>query len=247
MAESFFLLSRSSNGPMVLTHPFFGLSEPFCSLSHFLGAVICLLLTLPIWRSAKGHFGHRIAIGVFCFSSVLLLTTSGVYHLLPPDTLGKAVFQKLDHAAIFILIAGTFTPMHSILFRGVRRWLPLALIWSIAAAGITIKTIYFAQVTETLSLGVYLGMGWLGIISGFLIYSQSGFSLIGPLLSGALSYTFGCFMEFTKSPVILPGIIASHELFHVAVLIGIAYHWKFVRAVALQSDFRVTSKASCCN
>ena len=225
---------------MLPPQPFLGFSEPFSSLSHFAGAGLCLAFSLPLWKSAKGHFGHRFAIGVFSFAAVFLLVMSGVYHLLPNGTVGKMVLQRLDHAAIFVLIAGTFTPLHGILFRGILRWLPLIIIWSIAVVGITLKTIFFSQIPEFVSLGTYLGMGWLGLISGFFVYSQWGFGLVVPLLEGAVLYSVGSMFEFFKGPTLITGVIGPHELFHVAVLLGIAYHWKFVRAVALKASCAMT-------
>jgi len=218
------------------THPFLGFSEPFSSLSHFLGAGLCAVFSIPLWRSARGHFAHRLAIGIFCFASMLLLSMSGVYHLLPAGSAGKAVLQRLDHAAIFVLIAGTFTPLHAILFRGALRWIPLALIWTIAVAGIILKTAFFSQIPEFISIGTYLGMGWLGAFSGILIYWRWGFNVVLPLFEGAMVYTIGSIFEFLKQPVIISGVLGPHELFHVTVLFGIAYHWKFVHHIALSSD-----------
>lgn len=218
------------------TLPFLGLSEPFCSLSHFIGAALCIVFSSPLWRSAKGHFGHRLAIGIFCFACVFLLTMSGVYHLLPSGGTAKMVLQRLDHAAIFVLIAGTFTPLHAILFKGRLRWIPLTTIWSIAIVGIIFKTIFFSQVPEYMGVAAYLGMGWLGIISGIYVYLQWGFSLVVPLLEGAIVYSAGSLFEFLKGPVVITGVIGPHELFHLTVLIGIAYHWKFVRDIALRTS-----------
>jgi len=215
--------------------------EPFSSLSHFVGALVCLIFSVPLWRSAKGHFGHRLAIGVFCFASVFLLIMSGVYHLLPEGTTGRMVLQRLDHAAIFLMIAGTFTPLHSILFRGVLRWLPLVVIWTIAITGITLKTIFFSQIPETLSLGTYLGMGWLGLISVVFICIHWGFGLAAPLLKGSVAYSIGSLFEFLKGPIVISGVIGPHELFHLAVLVGIAYHWKFIRKVAMEASPKMES------
>jgi channel protein (hemolysin III family) len=215
---------------------FLGFSEPFSSLSHFIGAIVCLILSIPMWRSAKGHFGHRLAIGVFCFATIFLLSMSGVYHLLPPGSSGKIVLQRLDHAAIFVMIAGTFTPLHSILFRGVLRWLPLVVIWTIAVVGIIMKTIFFSEISEFVGVGTYLGMGWLGMISAVFICIHWGFGLAAPLIKGAIAYSIGTVFEFLKGPTLISGVIGPHELFHIAVLMGITYHWKFIRSVALQAS-----------
>lgn len=214
------------------SYPFFGLTEPFSSLSHFAGAVVCLISALPLWRSAKGSPAHRWAVGIFSFSCVFLLIISGVYHLLPYGGAARDVLQRLDHAAIFVLIAGTFTPVHTILFRGIWRWGPLVTIWSIAVVGIVLKTVYFTQIPEAVSISTYLGMGWLGIFSAVLIWSQWGFPVVEPLISGALIYSLGTVFEFLKKPILIESVIGPHELFHVAVLIALACHWRFIRKIA---------------
>ena len=89
---------------------------------------------------------------VFAFSCVLLLSISGVYHLLSPGGSGRYVLHRLDHAAIFILIAGSFTPVHAILFRGPWRWGMLAGVWTMAITGLTLKTVYFTSIPEWFGL-----------------------------------------------------------------------------------------------
>jgi channel protein (hemolysin III family) len=167
-----------------------------------------------------------MALGVFAFSCIFLFTMSGVYHLLGQGD-RRAVLQRLDHAAIFVLIAGTFTPAHSILFRGVGRWVPLLLIWSAAATGITLKTIFFTDVPEWLGLTLYLTLGWLGAASGVAIWLRHGTQFLGPLTWGAIAYTAGGALEFFRWPVLIPGVVGPHELFHLAVLVGAGLHWRF--------------------
>ena len=83
---------------------------------------------------------------------------------------------------------------------------------------------------------MYLGMGWLGFATGGLAWSQRGFSFILPLLSGSLVYSSGTVFEFLNQPVVIDGVLGPHELFHIAVLFGIAAHWKFVRSLILPKN-----------
>jgi channel protein (hemolysin III family) len=161
---------------------------------------------------------------------------SGVFHLLPLNDPARPVLQRLDHAAIFVLIAGTFTPVHTILFRGFRRWAPLAVIWIIAVTGITLKSIYFTQISEGLSTGTYLGMGWLGLFSVGLIWWEWGFATAQPLISGAFYYSFGAIIDYFKEPMLIYGIIGPHELFHIAVLLGLASHWRFIWTISHETE-----------
>ena len=206
-----------------------GFSDPFSSLSHLIAAFVFLVFGIKLIYFATGHRAWVVAVSVYVFSVVFLLSMSGVFHLLQHESLGRAVLQRLDHAGIFGLIAGTFTPVHVILFKGFWRWGILLLIWSLAITGITLKSIYFNEMAEWLGLVFYLGLGWLGILSAYLTHRLHGFQVIKPLIYGALAYTLGASLEFLRLPIVIPGVIGPHELFHLAVLAGIAWHWQFVR------------------
>lgn len=206
-----------------------GFSDPFSSISHLLAAFVFLIYGVRLIYLARSHRGWLAAISVFVFSVVFLLSMSGVFHLLEHDSIGRAVLQRLDHAGIFGLIAGTFTPVHSILFKGFWRWGFLFLIWALAITGMTLKSIYFNELAEWLGLVFYLGLGWFGILSAYLTHRLHGYAIVRPLIYGALAYTTGASLEFLRLPVVIPGVIGSHELFHIAVLAGITWHWQFVQ------------------
>jgi channel protein (hemolysin III family) len=213
---------------LIENYPIPGFSDPFSSLTHLLGAAVFACLTPSLLLKGRGDLSRTIALGVFAFSAVLLLSLSGTYHLLTPGTAGRAVLQRLDHGAIFILIAGTFTPLHVILFRGVWRWAPLLVLWAIAIAGVTLKSVFFNDLAEWLGLVFYLGMGWLGGISGAELWRRHGMRFLGLMLLGGAAYTTGAVFEFLRWPVVISGVIGPHEMFHVMVLFGVALHWRFI-------------------
>jgi channel protein (hemolysin III family) len=209
-----------------------GFSDPVSSLTHLGGAVVFAILSLVLLHRGRGNAGRMLSLGVFAFSCVLLLSLSGTYHLLSPGTAGREVLKRLDHAAIFGLIAGSFTPVHAILFRGSWRWGMLAGIWSAAITGLTLKTVNFATMPEWAGLLMYLGLGWMGVISAVALARRYGYGFVLPVLWGALAYTAGAVAEFLRWPNLLPGIIGPHEIFHLAVLAGIAWHWAFILGIA---------------
>lgn len=209
-----------------------GFSDPVSSLSHLAGAVVFVVLGAVLLRRGRGDRGRMISLWVFALSCVLLLSFSGVYHLLTPGTDERAVLKRLDHAAIFLLIAGSFTPVHVILFRGAWRWGMLTVVWGAALAGLILKTVFFSTVPEWLGLAMYLGLGWMGIFSGIALARRYGFRFIRPLLWGAVAYTVGAVAEFLRWPVLLAGVVGPHELFHLAVLAGISCHWAFILRIA---------------
>lgn len=216
--------------------PIPGFSDPFSAITHLMAALGFFIFGFRLLLQARGSAVRMITVGVYVFSVVFLLSMSGVYHLLDHDGAGRAVLQRLDHAGIFVLIAGTFTPVHAILFRGFWSWGFLFLIWLLAITGLTLTTIFFNDMAEWLGLMFYLGLGWLGIISGYLTHRLHGFEVVKPLIYGALAYTIGAIMEFMRWPVIIDGVIGPHELFHIAVIAGVAWHWLFIRNLLKQSE-----------
>jgi channel protein (hemolysin III family) len=209
-----------------------GFSDPVGSLSHLAGALVFAFLSVVLLRRGRGDRARMISLCLFAFSCVLLLSLSGVYHLLSPGTAGREVLKRLDHAAIFVLIAGSFTPVHVILFRGAWRWGMLAGIWAAAIAGLVLKTVYFTTMPEWLGMLMYLGLGWMGVISALHLARRYGLRFIQPLLWGALAYTAGALIEFLRWPLLLEGIVGPHEIFHLAVLAGISCHWAFILGIA---------------
>ena len=199
------------------------------------------MLTVVLLYRGRGDSGRVLSLCTFAFSCVLLLSLSGVYHLLAPGTAGREVLKRLDHAAIFGLIAGSFTPVHAILFRGAWRWGMLAGIWGAAIAGLALKTLNFSATPEWVGLLMFLGLGWMGAISVVALARRYGLGFVLPLIWGGLAYTAGAVAEFLRWPQLLPGIVGPHEIFHVAVLAGIAWHWSFILSIAAGGQQRAVA------
>ena len=214
------------------TYPIPGFSQPVSSLTHLGGALVFAILSIPLLRRGWGNRAHVACLCVYAVSCVLLMAVSGTYHLLEPEGAGRAVLLRLDHAAIFVLIAGSFTPVHGILLEGRWRWHPLILLWSVTIAAVTLKTVFFSDIAEWLGLMLYLCLGWFGLVTGAVVWTRYGGSFIKPLIWGGVAYTIGAVLEFYGKPVLIPGVLGPHELFHVAVLIGAGLHWKFVYSFA---------------
>lgn len=202
-----------------------GFYDPFSAISHLLGAVIFLILGVKLILRVRGDTPALVASIIYAFSGVMLLSMSGVFHMLPGGTTGRAVLQRLDHAAIFLLIAGTFTPIHVKLFVGWRRWAPLAFIWTCAVTGITLKSIFFEDFPEWLGLILYLAMGWFGAFSAWLIQRQYGVWILTSLFFGAIAYTLGALVELFAWPTLIPRVVRPHEVFHLFVMVGVYFHW----------------------
>jgi channel protein (hemolysin III family) len=220
----------SEFSPQIYNLP--GFYEPFSVFSHLAGAVLFLVLGTRLLKRGRGDLLRRTVLGIYVGSSVFLFAMSGVYHMMAADSLARGVMVRLDHSAIFVLIAGTFTPVHGILFHGWSRWAPLTMIWAAAIAGIALKNVFFETFAEWLGVSLYLLLGWLGALSGASVALRYGFDFVKPLLWGGVAYSAGAVLEFVRWPVIIPGVVHPHELFHLAVLIGALFHWSFIWRIA---------------
>ena len=205
-----------------------GFTHPLSSIIHFLGAIFFTDLAYFLIRRGKGSSIRIVSLAVFSSSCVFLLLMSAVYHLLETRGTAHAVFQRLDHAAIFLVIAGTFTPIHCILFTGFLRWGFLIIVWVMAISGLVVKTVYFITIPEWLGLSFYLGLGWKGLLMGYKLWQRYGFTFIRPLVIGDICYTVGAIIEYQHKLIILTGILGPHEVLHIAVLAGIGFQWWFI-------------------
>lgn len=204
-----------------------GFSEPLSSWTHLIGAVVVALSSPWLMREARNSAQRAVA-RVFLTTAVLLLSMSGVFHLLDPAGMPREVFLRLDHAAIWLLIVGSITPIVlAATPPGWRRWLGFASVWSIAITGVVLKTIYFADFPEWLSLGLYLALGWVGAVFAIKIRRDHGARLTRWLIIGGVVYSTGAALDFARVPTIVEHVFGPHELFHLTVLGGVAAHWIF--------------------
>lgn len=209
-----------------------GFADPFSSISHLVGAGLFAIFSMFLLMRGWGDRLRFASLALFCLGTVFLLSSSGIMHLLGPDGSAYSVMRRVDHAAIFALIACSFTPIHVILFRGRQRWTVLILVWTVAILGIAIKTVYFDSISPEVGTAIYIGMGWIGLLSWLAVVRQYGFQFARPIMWGGFAYTIGGVLDSLHWPVLIPGVIQWHEVFHVAVLIGLGCHWAFIYSIA---------------
>lgn len=206
--------------------PIPGFQDPFSALVHLIAALFFTILAVSLIRKGRGNGARVFFLSIFSFACIFQLAISGSYHLLGPGQ-GRDILQVIDHAAIFTLIAASFTSIHGLIFRGFMRWGFLLIIWLIAITGITLKSIYFDTIPEWLGLTFFLGLGWMGVLSAWLLCRRFGIHYNRYLFYSGIAYTSGAIVEFARAPVLIKNVIGPHELFHIAVIVGIAYHWVF--------------------
>lgn len=206
-------------------HALLGFEDPIDSWSHLLGALSVSVLIILLFK--KGNVGrkHPIPILIYGFSCIFLFSMSGVYHLLPRGITARYVLRILDHAGIFLLIAGTLISLHTIIFSGLMKWVVIIIASLIAALGITFGSIYFDEIPDYITHIVYLAFGWLGVASIVGLWKLKEIVVAKYLIYGGLAYTIGAIIDWMQYPVLIPGFLEAHQIFHFAVLIGATFHW----------------------
>lgn len=190
------------------------------SISHGLG-LLAALIGAPLLMVAAWRGGNRLFfVGVAVFAAAMLLVYLGstLYHAWPRGAI-KSVFQVIDHSAIFLLIAGTYTPFTLGPLRGAWGWTILALVWTLAIFGVILKSIAGTQRAKGLSLVLYLGMGWLVLIAFRPMLLKVPVAGLLWLVAGGLAYTGGVFFFLSKRRRY------THFVWHLFVLLGTACHY----------------------
>lgn len=210
------------------TYTALGFEEPISSWTHLLGAFLVLFLTVKLFFKNGAGRRYPTAVLIYSISCIFLLSMSGVYHLLERETTARYVLRILDHAGIFLLIAGTLIAVHEVLFSGLMKWGVIIVASVIAAVGITLGSIFFNSISAYLTHTIYLAFGWLGLVSIIGIYRLKKDIYIRYLVYGGLAYTIGAVIDLIQLPILITGVLGAHELFHFAVLMGVFFHWKFL-------------------
>ncbi len=202
-------------------------SEALSAATHLLGALAAAFAGVGLIRRGRNR-EQVVALTVYVVCAVAMFSMSGVYHLVGEGHPAREALRRLDHAAIWLQIAGTFTPIHVVFFRGRWRWWPLTIVWAGAFLGIALKLLFFGAVPEGPGLALYLGLGWFGVISAGQLVRERGFAMIAPVFLGGVWYSTGAILELTRWPTLVDGVFGPHQLFHVAVIAGVAHHWAFI-------------------
>ena len=206
----------------------FGFSDPLSSWSHFLASLGFAVASFFLIRKGRGNTARVVSLVVYSFSLVFLFSMSGTFHLLERGGDARAVLQRLDHAGIWVLIAGTFTPTHVILFRGPWRWLILGLVWTFAITGLVLEVVFFDSIPEAIVLSMFLGLGWMGALTGYKFYTSYRGESMKYLTLGGVFYSLGAIIDFARWPILIPHLLGSHEIFHIFVVAAAVSHWLFI-------------------
>lgn len=206
----------------------FHIKDPGSAITHFIGMVAAMLAAAPLLVKAYRDDSRLtvISLAVFITSMILLYAASTLYHTLDISPKVNRALKKIDHMMIFILIAGTYTPVCMVVLGDKTGWMLLALVWSIAAAGILIKMCWITC-PKWFSSVLYIAMGWVCVLAFTRIVQALPTAAFGWLLAGGIIYTIGGIIYALKLPIFnnRHKNFGSHEIFHLFVMGGSICHF----------------------
>ena len=205
------------------------LREPVNGLTHLLAALFAVGGLGLLLYLGRGSTAKLIALGVYGLSLILMFSTSAAYHSIHAGERTMVLLRKLDHLAIYLLIAGTYTPICLFYLPGAWRTALLVTIWALAAAGMAVK-LFIIKAPRWITAGVYLVMGWLGVIAAGEMLSQMPAGALFWLVAGGLFFSVGAVVYITRRPNPYPGRFGFHEIWHIFVVLGAFSHFVIMAA-----------------
>jgi hemolysin III len=190
-------------------------------------------LVVLVWLAISARDARQlVAFTIFGLSQIALYTASTLYHSLPLSPAGVARLRRIDHMMVFVLIAGTYTPICLVALRGGWGWSLFGVVWGIALGGLIIKTRWM-HAPKWLSTALYLAMGWAVVVAAPVLFDRLPVGAVAWLLAGGIIYSIGAVIYALKRPNLIPGVFDAHALWHLFVLAGSAcFFWMIVQYVA---------------
>lgn len=205
--------------------------EPGSAITHFIGMMAAVFAAAPLLIKAALSSGidTLAALSIFCISMILLYGASTTYHSLDISPKALCIFRKLDHMMIFVLIAGSYTPVCLIILGGGMGYTLLAVVWGIALLGMVLKACWITC-PKWFSSILYIAMGWVCLAVFGPLWKILPHAAFGWLLSGGIIYTVGGIIYALKLPLFNKKhrFFGSHEIFHLFVMGGSICHFIFM-------------------
>lgn len=210
--------------------------DPGSAITHFIGMLMAILAAVPLLIKAAHEPGriYIISIAVYAVSLILLYAASTTYHTFNRSEKINTVLKKIDHMMIFILIAGSYTPICLLVLKGKTGIILLSIVWGIAILGIVLKA-FWVFCPKWVSSVLYIGMGWTCVLAFTQILNSMSPAAFGWLLAGGIIYTIGGVIYALKLPLFnnRHKNFGSHEIFHIFVMLGSACHFVVMYAFVL--------------
>lgn len=203
--------------------------EPVNAISHMAGSLLSIagLTLMVVFAAIRADAWHVVSFAVFGTTLILMYTASFLYHGLKLSEKTLMIFRRIDHIMIFLVIAGSYTPLCLVPLRGPWGWSLFGTVWGIALAGVLLK-LFWMGLPRWISTLIYLVMGWLCIVAVYPLVRNLEPGPLFWLALGGLFYSGGAVVYSLKKPNPFPGIFGFHEIWHLFVLGGSACHFWLV-------------------
>lgn len=212
------------------------IKDPGSAITHFIGMMMAIFAAVPLLLKAAHEPSptYLASLSVYIVSLILLYAASTTYHTFNISKKVNTILKKIDHMMIFVLIAGSYTPVCLLVLRGKTGIILLSIVWSIAIVGILIKA-FWVYCPKWVSSVLYIGMGWTCVLAITKILDALSPAAFGWLLAGGIIYTIGGIIYALKLPIFNSRHknFGSHEIFHLFVMGGSTCHFVFMYAFVL--------------
>jgi hemolysin III len=208
------------------------MQNPIRGFLHGSAALAAAIGLVVLLDRAWGRMNAVTGALIFGGALLLMYTISSLYHSVPWDPQWKIRLQRVDHSMIFLVVAGTFTPIAIASLDGAALVVALSVVWSIAITGILLKAL-MPEIKTSLSVTLQMVMGWSALIWMPWVWIELGPGAIALIVLGGLCYTVGTVIFTSKRPRLFPRTFSYHELFHVLVIAGSSFHFFAVLLYAI--------------
>jgi hemolysin III len=200
------------------------MQNPVRGFVHGAAAIASVVGLVVLLAANPGGVSLTVSLAVYAGSLIAMFATSSLYHSIPWSDRWKDRMRRLDHSAIFLVVAGTFTPIAVVALDGAWRAATLAAVWAAGIVGIVIKLVE-RRVRLGISVTIQNIMGWGAVISMWQIGRRLGIDTVVLIAAGGVLYTTGMVLFLTKRPRLFPRVFSAHELFHVMVVAASSVHF----------------------
>jgi hemolysin III len=187
--------------------------------SHAVATVASIALTIVLCWLSRGDIPRLLSMLIFGLSMIELYTVSALYHIINWSIAQRRVWRAIDHANIFVLIAGTYTPLCFNILTGWVRVTILIVIWLLALSGISLS-IFTLKFSRRILTALYISMGWVAVLALPAFLAVLPWIAVATLISGGVLYTIGAVIYARKKPDPFPKVWGYHEIFHLFVIAG---------------------------
>lgn len=205
------------------------MKEPVNTWTHFvtfIAAIVGLVFLIALTRE---NMTKLVTMTIYGVSIIVLYGASSLYHWIKTTPRKEYILRKIDHVAIYVFIAGSYTPVFYYGLEGSWRWTMLSAVWVLAFVGIAIK-LAFVQTPRLISTAFYVTLGWIAVVPFVQLVDNLPLGAIVLMIAGGIAYTVGAVIYATKSFDFYPNRFGFHEIFHLFVMAGSILH--FIMMVA---------------